>query len=130
MAIKPDNLTPERDALWDRLFATTSPALMKTFKDFHRLNPHVFSAFVAKAREARNAGHAHYSAWIIVNVLRWESDLQTSGDPWRISNDHIAMYARLLVWLDPSFEGFFDLKQMKPTRGSRSNVEAQQQEAA
>lgn len=120
--MKPEGLPEEREKLWQRLFGTTSPALMKTFKDFHRFNPHVFEAFKAKAIAARNAGHAHYSAWIIVNVLRWESDLKTTGTEFKISNDAIALLARLLIWHDPSFEGFFDLKQMKPTRGSRPNT--------
>lgn len=48
--------------------------------------------------------------------MRWDSDLSTKDDVFKISNDYIALYARLMVYRYPEFEGFFELKRMKPKR--------------
>lgn len=123
------DLSPERSELWQRLFGTASPKLLKSFRAFHEANPHVYQAFKQKAHEAKAAGVEKTSHWLIMNVLRWESGLQTSGKEWRISNDHISIYARLLIWNEPEFEGFFDLHQMKRDRNCPMNTEAERMAA-
>lgn len=115
-------LTPERAELWKRLFGQTSKDLLKSFKAFHTENPHIYAAFAEKAKEAKASGRAKYSHWVIINVMRWEHDIKTTGTEFRISNDHIALYARLFVWNNPEFEGFFDLKQMNPNRAAKMNT--------
>lgn len=126
--MKPIPLTPidlslPETQLWQRLFATTSTELIADFEEYHRQNPHIYQKFAEKAAVARSSGRNCYSAWVIINVLRWEHDIQTASIEFKISNDHIAMYARCLVWNDPTFEGFFSLKQMKPSRSIRKSVE-------
>lgn len=118
-----ETLTADRAELWKRLFGQTSPALLKSFKAFHAENLHIYQAFEEKAKAAKASGRAKYSHWVIINVMRWEHDMQTTGVEFRISNDHIALYARLFVWRNPEFEGFFDLKQMNPNRAAKMNTE-------
>lgn len=111
--------SPTRADLWQRLFGLASKELLASFKKFHLDNPHIYELFAKKANIARNSGRLKYSAWVIINVLRWEHDIQTSHSEFKISNDHIAIYARVLIWNDPSFYGFFELKRMNPNRGIR-----------
>jgi len=46
--------------------------------------------------------------------MRWDFEISTnSNTEFKISNDFIALYSRLLIFRDPSFLGFFTLKPMK-----------------
>jgi hypothetical protein len=111
-----------RADLWNRLFGLASKDLLASFKKFHIDNPHIYELFANKANIARRSGRLKYSAWVIINVLRWEYDIQTAHTEFKISNDHIAIYARLLIWNDPSFYGFFELKRMNPDRHIHCNL--------
>ena len=64
------------------------------------------------ANDIRNAGHTRYSAWAIVQVMRWHSDLEQT-ESFKINNNYISLLVRDLVELDPSFEGFFLTRQTK-----------------
>lgn len=106
------------------LFGDADKGLLNKWKVFHAENPHVYRKFREYAIRIKNRGKDKYSAWTIVNVIRWESDLaETQGSPFLISNDFIALYARLLVYQHPEFEGFFDLKKMKSSRRHYSDEE-------
>lgn len=74
-------------------------------------NPHIWTAFVAKADEVRARGRKHYSARTIVEVLRHESVLRESPlGQWKI-NDHAAPnLARLYILFRPEAYGFFELR--------------------
>ena len=83
------------------------------FAEFDQANPLVYRLFKAYARKIQNTGRNKYSAWTIVNVIRWEEDLRTVGDDFKINNDYIALYARKLVEECPDFDGFFMLREMR-----------------
>lgn len=65
------------------------------------------------ALDAIRQGHTHLSAWLIVNRIRWEVAMETSGDDFKISNDFIAYYARLFHAKNKQHEGFFRTKKLK-----------------
>jgi len=90
------------------------PLLVVRFWEYHRAHPEVFEAFCARAREMRDAGRKRYSAWGIVQRIRWEHDIQQGTESFKINNDFIGLFSRLLVHVDPSFEGFFQHRAMKP----------------
>lgn len=106
------------------MFDSADPALLAKFKEFHAANPKVMEKFLAYARLIRQRGFKKYSAWTIVNVIRWEEDLATSGDVFTINNDFIAIYARLVIHNYPDeFTGFFELRSMKPRARKKSHEE-------
>ena len=111
------------DARADTLFGEADPDLLARFKTFHLANPSVYETFRDKAEMMLRTGRKKYSAWVIVQVIRWESDLRTMGDVFKVNNDFIALYARLLIWREPRFEDFFELRQMKPKRRKISREE-------
>lgn len=104
------------------LFPDTDEALVLRFWTYHRNHPDVFEEFRQRARQMKSAGRKRYSGWIIVNRIRWDHDLRVEGEPFKINNDYIALYARLLIAEDPSFAGFFELRRMKPA-GRRMSQE-------
>jgi hypothetical protein len=81
--------------------------------DWHRANPSVYEYFERFTFEAIERGHKKLSAWLIVNRIRWETAVVTSGGDFKISNDFIAYYARLFMHKHPQHRGFFRTRPMK-----------------
>jgi len=77
------------------------------FLTFHRRNPDVYFLFKAKAREVQECGRKSYSARTIFETIRWEYDITTEGSSFKINNNFIPYYVRVLESDDPSFVGFF-----------------------
>ena len=80
---------------------------------WHNANPDVYDMFERFALDAIRQGHTNLSAWLIVNRIRWEVAMETSGDDFKISNDFIAYYARLFHAKNKQHEGFFRTKKLK-----------------
>ena len=107
-----------KDEKAKKYFSHYPEDVLKRFKAFHSENPHVFSEFEFLARQMRQAGQKQYSAQAIIYRMRWDHDLKTTGEPFKITNDFTSIYARLLCWKYPDFEGFFKMhnqgKSVKP----------------
>ena len=80
---------------------------------WHKKNPHVYRLFERFTLEAIAKGHKTLSAWLIVNRIRWETTVVTRGDKFKITNNHIAYYARLFHALHPEHDGFFKTHKLK-----------------
>lgn len=86
----------------------------KKFEQYHRENPRVYDLFVKFTYEARNAGHKNYSIWAIANRVRWHVDIDTkSSDGFKISNNHLSRYSRLIMKNNPHMAGFFRTHALK-----------------
>lgn len=81
------------------------------FINYHILNPHVYNKFEELADQMRLRGRNKYSVRTIFEVMRWSFDLKTiRTDEFKISNDLIPIYVRILLVRRPEFNGFFSLK--------------------
>jgi len=89
--------------------------LTDRFEKWDNINPHFYIMFKRFTFEAINKGHNHLSAWLVSNRIRWETTIVTQGNPYKISNDFIALYARKFMKDYPQHQGFFKTKEM--TRG-------------
>lgn len=81
--------------------------------EWHKKNPHVWELFERFAMEAVRKGRKKISHWLIINRIRWETSIITTGHDFKISNDHIAFYARLWIALHPDYKDLFNVKKMK-----------------
>ena len=95
--------------------AAISPARQR-WLEWHRSNPQVYELFKEFTFQAIRRGHRRLSAWLVVNRIRWETAVETSGGDFKISNDFIAYYARLFMDENPEFRGFFRTKPLKEER--------------
>lgn len=96
------------------LFRKIDKDLVKRFIAFHSGNKWVYAEFEKSAVMMMSTGKEKYSAWAIVNNIRWEKDLIINGkEVFKINNNFISLYARLLIYRNPSFENFFHLREMK-----------------
>lgn len=92
------------------LFPLTEPTyeptatLAERFAAFHASNPHVADALEALAAQWL-ARHERVGMKSLAERIRWESGIQTVGEPWRINNSHVAFYSRLLLDRHPEWIG-------------------------
>lgn len=105
------------------IFSDIDKKLLNKFKTFHLENPDVYKMFKQYALKIKATGRSKYSAWTIINVIRWEHDVRSTGDVFKINNDYIALYARLLIYHDGTFEEFFELRTMKKSDRRSSDEE-------
>jgi hypothetical protein len=104
------------DPRWQRLFADADPRLVERFLAYHERNPDFYALFTRFADQAREAGRVRFSHWMIGNRIRWYTAVETSGRNYKVSNDYLACFVRLLVYERPEFDGLFTLRPMKPVR--------------
>lgn len=94
----------------DRLFDQFSEKTKDRFRVYHIDNPHVYQEFCKRAAMMLKTGRKKYSARTIFEVMRWDWDLKTTHEDFKISNDFIPIYVRMLIYHHPEYEQFFDLK--------------------
>ena len=80
---------------------------------WHKENPEVYELFKKFTFNAIDRGHQKFSHWLIMNRIRWETNIDTVGDEFKIRNDYIAFYARLFMVDYPEHNGIFRIKEMK-----------------
>src|ERR1035437_4896070 len=100
--------------LQHEIFENIDLALLEKFWEFHTHNPEVFLEFKKLSSKMAETGKGKYGSRTIVEIIRWNYDLQTKGDVFHFNNDFSPLYARLLIAEEPAFAGFFELRKMKP----------------
>ncbi len=80
---------------------------------WHTQNPGIWENFERFSLEAVARGRSRISHWLIVNRIRWEVAIETTGCDFKISNDFIAFYARLWIARHPEHAQLFTIKTMK-----------------
>lgn len=91
--------------------------IQEKFEAFHAANPDVWRHFVRFARQLRSAGWQRASADLIAQRVRWECYLSGPGDsasPFKLNNNYVSRYARLLEQTYPAeFRGFFEFRRIR-----------------
>jgi hypothetical protein len=82
------------------------------FDQWHKNNPDIWKYFERFSFEAIDKGHKKISHWLIINRIRWEVFIVTTGEDFKISNGLIAFYARLWRSTHPQHKTLFNIKQM------------------
>ncbi len=93
-----------------RLVALKSDICAK-FYAYHAANPDVADLFLTAARTLRDRNRQRYGISALTEEVRWgnKAEIQRT-DAFKISNDHRACYARLVLMRDESLCGFLSLR--------------------
>ena len=83
------------------------------FFKFHEENPGVYKLFNRFCYEYLDSGKEKISAAMIINRIRWEIDIHTTGDDLKINNNHQPYYARLWVRNNPAHKNLFNFKKVR-----------------
>ena len=85
--------------------------VLEAFTRFHSTNPDVYRLFRNKARKLRRAGRKGYGSRRIIESMRFDHDIKTEGDDFKINNNFASLYSRLLMLKEPVwFAGFFEIR--------------------
>jgi hypothetical protein len=84
----------------------------KEWEKYHKDNPMVWQHFQRFAFEAIAKKRKKISHWLIINRIRWEVYIVTTGEEFKISNNFIAFYARLWQETYPAHKELFNTKKM------------------
>ena len=92
-------------------------ALEKKFWEFHYSHPDVYATLVSFARQwrQRKGSDSKIGIKALYERARWEIWFEslTDEEPPRLSNNHTAFYARLIMKQEPDLHGIFRLKRQK-----------------
>lgn len=102
------NVTVDSDK--DKYFGHYKRSTLDAFKKFHRENPHIYKRFRELAHQMFSTGRKKYSSKLIINVMRWESDLSTNSKPFKINDRFQSLYGRVLAWKEPKFRDWFEFR--------------------
>lgn len=83
------------------------------FDRWHANNPAIWEYFKRFSFDALANNHKRISHWLIINRIRWEVFLVTTGTEYKISNNAIAFYARLWRKTYPEHAQLFKIKRMR-----------------
>lgn len=83
------------------------------FVEFHALNPHIYDAFENHVFKAIRKGIKKVSAKLIVNLIRWETIMQTTDENFKINDAYQSYYARLFVGKHPEFKSMFEFRKLR-----------------
>jgi hypothetical protein len=82
------------------------------FLEWHKNNPMIWEYFKRFSFEAVGKNRKKISHWLIINRIRWEVYILTTGEDFKISNNFIAFYARLWRETYPEHKDLFNVKHM------------------
>jgi hypothetical protein len=91
------------------------------FEAFHAANPHVYVLFKTFALQALQSGAKKMSSKLIVERIRWEAAITTSGAGWSttagkpflIDNRFTPWYARKFIKDFPRAASMFELREIR-----------------
>ena len=96
----------------DNLFSGVPEATYKKFLNYHSENPQVWKAFERRAMEIKAAGRNRYSAKTIMELIRWEYDVNAANtECFKINNNYTALYARIFMQKHTHMRGFFEIRE-------------------
>jgi len=83
------------------------------FTEFHEEHPEVYDELKKLALDLVGHGHRRYSINGLFEVLRWHRAMRTTDDEqedFKLNNNYRALYARLLMLVEPRLRGFFETR--------------------
>lgn len=99
---------------------TTGKSIEQAFIDFHKDNPKVYEYFKKYVKQMIQSGCKKLSSKLIINRIRWEVFIETSGDdPYRINDAFTAHYSRLFIQHYPQYEDMFEFRRLRQKKELR-----------
>jgi hypothetical protein len=82
---------------------------------FLKRNPDFWDEFCRRAFLIRKRGHKHYSAMVVVQNIRWHTDLGDCKD-FKINNNYTPIFARVFNSSYPELNDFFKTREQTSRR--------------
>jgi hypothetical protein len=99
----------------------TASTIRERFDHFHGENPHVYDRLVSLARRWAKRRPGRQSIAMLFEVLRFETGLTTTDDPYKLNNDYRAHYSRMMMEREEDLRGLFETRGGRDPFGHRIN---------
>lgn len=76
-------------------------------------NGHVLDQFCEMARAAKRAGRTKIGAKRLVEIMRWDTNTQTTGDTFKFNNSFTSRLVRAAIARHPELAGFFEQRELR-----------------
>jgi hypothetical protein len=83
------------------------------FELYDKENPHVYELVKKYTFEAIASGQKHFSMASIIERIRWFTEIETTGDPFKINQNYQTYYGRKFMQEFPQHEGFFRTRKLR-----------------
>ena len=84
--------------------------MQEAFERYHNSHPDIYEKFCRICKELWDKGYRRNSAHFVVHMLRWEENLSTSGEMYKINHNFFPYYSRKFLREHQEYGGFFDLR--------------------
>lgn len=91
------------------------------FQRFHEKNPHVYLALRELAWNLKVRGIRKCGMKMLLEKLRWEYFIETSGGKYKLNNTYGPYYARMLMKHNSELKGFFMVKKSQADNEEKRN---------
>lgn len=88
-------------------------SIREDFELFDSENPQVYELFKHFAFEAIRAGKKTLSSYLIIERIRWETEVVTRDEPFKVNNNYRPDYARKFMKDFPEHGGIFRTRQLR-----------------
>lgn len=76
-------------------------------------NPKVLEVFIEYSLREKAKGRTKIGGKRIVEVMRWDTRLPTTGDGFKINNNWVSRLVRLAIATCPELDGLFELRELR-----------------
>lgn len=81
------------------------------FEEFHRENPDFYTHLVKLARQyLLRTGNDKVGVQRLIEIARWDLEVQTGGMDFKVNNNFGAYYARLIAFHEPDLVDAFTMR--------------------
>ena len=95
----------------------TGKSIREGFHQFNEENPDIYKEFKRLCFVAINKGKNKLSAKLIIEVLRWETYLDSTDATFKINNNFHAFYARKFAKEFPQYGDMFVFRKLRTEEG-------------
>ncbi len=85
----------------------------RRFAAFHQANPNVYDELVRLSRQAKAAGRERVGLRMLFEVVRWNQLTSTTGDQFKLNDNYISRYARLIMDQEPDLAGLYETRELR-----------------
>lgn len=96
-------------------FQDLAPHIVKRFWKYHQDNPHIFGLFRKFSEDVFRAGKRRYGVQALSERIRWHIQVETKGDDFKMNNNHLSCYSRLVMIECPHLSGIFKTRRSPGT---------------
>lgn len=105
--------TSEAERHRERTKTEERPSIQERFEAWVAANPELYRLIRQYAYRALEAGRSRFGIAAIVERVRWDIEIESEGDDFKINNDFRSRLVRKLIDEEPRFEDLFETRALK-----------------